>query len=158
MKKARGFTLIEIVIVVAIIGLLMVVLVPSITSAWKTNNMKAARLQAERIVKSIKVGILSGDIETSNTAKAYSTADGVKVDINPTLNCVNYIKGIDTLFDEPDTNEDLVDPTADNELAQDNIFKIAYDSTNEKIVVFRAEANTSKSISENAEWQLYYEQ
>ena len=89
MKKAKGFTLVEIVIVVAIIGLLMVVLVPSITSAWKTNTMKAARLQAERIVKSIKVGILSGDIETTDTPKVYSTT---KIEINPKLTAVNNIK------------------------------------------------------------------
>lgn len=155
MKKARGFTLVEIVIVVAIIGLLMVVLVPSITSAWKTNNMKAARLQAERVAKSIKVGILANDIDISTTERVYDEDDGVKVDINPKLNSVNNIKGIDTLFDLPDSNEDLEDPTSESK----GIFRIACDSDNgKKIIIFRADATIGGTIAENADWQLYYEQ
>jgi len=154
MKGKRGFTLIEIVIVVAIIGLLMVTLVPSITSSWKTNNMKAARLQAERVAKSVRVGIFAKDVKTSGSSKAYDEDDGEKVPINPTLNCVKDIIGIETLFDDPENNEDLVDTTDDNQ----GLFKIAYDSSNDKIIIFRAKADVTKTIDENNSWQLYYEQ
>ena len=54
----------------------------------------------------------------------------------------------------PDTNEDLIDPTSDDE----GLFKIAYDKTNEKIIIFRAAASEGGEITANSEWQLYYEQ
>jgi len=152
MKKNRGFTLVEIVIVIAIIGLLMVVLVPSITSAWKTNNMKAARLQAERVAKSIKVGILAGDIKTSSDKAEYGGYAKTNK-INPTLNPISYIGGINSLYDLPESNEDLMDITSEDEA----IMKIAYDSDNKKIVIFKAGADVKKSIDENVDYQLYYE-
>lgn len=146
MKKARGFTLVEIVIVVAIIGLLMVVLVPSISSSWKTNTMKAARLQAERIVKSIKVGVLAGDIELTTATIMYDEEDGEKICINNLKERLNHIAGIETLYDEPDSNQDLMDPTSNATTDEEKIFKVRCDYTNGKYTIEIYDADTGNKL------------
>ena len=141
MKKARGFTLVEIVIVVGIIGLLMMVLVPSVTSSFKTNTMKAARLQAERIAKSIRVGILSGDVKTATTSPTAYTSLVSTNTINATINYINYIGGIDTLYEidaTSKTNEDLIDPTSDAVSDALKTFKIKYNNSTKKIEIYNA--------------------
>lgn len=154
MKTQKGFTLIEIVIVIGIIGLLMVVLVPSITSSWNTNNMKAARLQAERVAKSIKVGILSGDI------KALSTTDPLYTELSPSneitmdKNYINYIGGIDTLYEidaATKTNEDLIDPTSKAETDALRSFRIRYKYPANKIEIYDADTGKILLYSEPIE-------
>ena len=133
MRRSKGFTLIEIVIVVGIIGLLMIVLVPSITSSWNTNVMKGARLQAERVAKSIRMGILSGDIQTSADYKIYISENGP---LNKSKNLVYDIEGIETLYENPKYNEELKVPSTDGTGETARWLRAAYVS--DKIQIWNA--------------------
>lgn len=49
----RGFTLIELIVVIAIIGVLSVIIVPSFTSAINNSKIGRAKIEMEEITKSI---------------------------------------------------------------------------------------------------------
>lgn len=90
-KNKKGFTLVEIMIVVAIIGLLAVIAIPTFQRA-RANSIESAKVNNIRIVDTaieqaaMKKGLLDGEaiaatdyyeyIAGANTAADLSSADG----------------------------------------------------------------------------------
>ena len=74
--KQKGFTLIELMIVVAIIGILAAVAIPAFMDYMKKGKQSEAQLQLNKIMKNSKAAY--------NTDSTYSTAT---TGITPTATC-----------------------------------------------------------------------
>ena len=88
----KGFTLIEMLVVIAIIAILVAIIVPTVTSA--TTKAKAATDAANlRSAKAVAViGVLDGSITQANsnttcTAAALKVPDKAKSDTSDTFSC-----------------------------------------------------------------------
>ena len=54
MKKKKGFTLIEVIIVIGLIGLLMLLVVPNLTKTFEESRKKTFTTQAQKLLKEVK--------------------------------------------------------------------------------------------------------
>lgn len=115
MKKEKGFTLVEIVIVIGIIGLLVGVLIPSITDNYQANKKRAAVIKAELLAKTLRMEILAENI----------------TDLDENIVDVTSLEKIGDAYPNKATNEDLVDTITDNKfhvkLADDLIYVYSKD-------------------------------
>ncbi len=89
MKKSnkKGFTLVELIVVIAIMAILAAVLVPTVTSKIKDANSSAAKSDISTLANSIQADVISHWADETNTTLVYIGANGaVKTDA---------IKGVD---------------------------------------------------------------
>lgn len=85
MKKSnkKGFTLVELIVVIAIMAILAAVLVPTVTSKVKEAKKSAAESDAQSIAKSLSLGIAEAvdgvttltQVEEILTAAGYTVTD-----------------------------------------------------------------------------------
>lgn len=83
MKKSnkKGFTLVELIVVIAIMAILAAVLVPTVTSKVKEAKKSAAESDAQSIAKSLSLGIAESEdaITTLDQVKTILTSAGYTV-------------------------------------------------------------------------------
>ena len=91
-RKTRGFTLVELMIVIAIIGLLITLLVPAVTKAFAI----IIKVQTERILKDIALGLetFRNDFGCYPPSKPYDAADATSGRMpDGASNLVYYLRG-----------------------------------------------------------------
>ena len=130
-KSKKGFTLVEIVIVIAIIGLLMIILIPSAINAFKNNRLQGARIKAQRVASSLEAGIGSGKVPLTQENAAALGIDTSKETLITTGTAtapvnIESVAGIKNLYNLPTNNDDLLDPLADSATVSDNNFRVYY--------------------------------
>lgn len=132
-KSKKGFTLVEIVIVIAIIGLLMIILIPSAINAFKNNRLQGAKIKAQRVAQSIEAGIGSGKIPLTQANADSIGATGTTLLINISSSApqpVSDVIGLSNIYNLPSNNDDLVDPLSVGVASDDaNYFRIYWVGT-----------------------------
>ena len=74
-KKQNGFTMIELMIGVAIVGTLSAVALPQLTKAQNTAKSSAARSTAINTAKDCSIAIIADDASSANVKKVDYTGD-----------------------------------------------------------------------------------
>lgn len=77
-KNKRGFTIVELVIVIAVIGILAAVLIPTFSGVVKNANETALKEEARNSVVSymaLNEGVFDKDIATADTEKGWTADD-----------------------------------------------------------------------------------
>lgn len=124
-KKKKGFTLIEMVAVVAIIGILAAILVPKVTGYMKEAKKTAVIDQARKVSQAYETAVMKGkhsgvvltntaagtggEIEKNTTMKSLiDGSDLTKIGTATVQQCINITKGADFTL----TTGDVLDTTS----------------------------------------------
>jgi len=67
LNSRKGFTLVELIIVIAILGIIALIAVPSLTNVQKSSQVNADIRTAEQIGKAVRIWLTDADINTANT-------------------------------------------------------------------------------------------
>ena len=78
-KEMNGFTLIELMVVVAIIGVLTAVGLPELNKAQARAHSSAAKQESVNAAKSCTIALIGGDANEINAADVAEVAAGVNV-------------------------------------------------------------------------------
>jgi type IV pilus assembly protein PilA len=80
-KKKKGFTLVELIIVIAIIAILIALAIPKFGTVIENSNQKADAATAKNIATIVAQGIADGTITTTGDEEVTSSTDvGKKLD------------------------------------------------------------------------------
>ena len=75
-KKINGFTMIELMVVVAIIGVLSSVALPALTSAQDRAKSSAAKQESVNAAKTCTIALISGDATENGNADVAAITSG----------------------------------------------------------------------------------
>lgn len=113
----KGFTLIETIMVIAILALLMLILVPNVISLINKNNIKSCQNLEASIKNAAKVYVANNKYQLGFSCNASETTSIVKIPIQD-------------LIDSGDLklqNDNLVNPKNNSTIKQDKEITVKYD-------------------------------
>lgn len=101
MKKSnkKGFTLVELIVVIAIMAILAAVLVPVVTNKIKDANVASQATTAENIAKTISLYLAEEATPTASGLKTALTNAGYTIEGTPTTGKTITITANDTKYD-----------------------------------------------------------
>ncbi len=101
MKKSnkKGFTLVELIVVIAIMAILAAVLVPTVTNKIKDANAASQATTAENIAKTISLHLAETADPTKTSLTTALTAAGYTVETTPSTGAFITIKTNNTTYD-----------------------------------------------------------
>lgn len=121
----NGFTLIETIMVIAILALLMLILVPNVISLINKNNIKSCQNLEASIKNAAKVYVTNNKYQLRFSCNASETTSIVKIPIQ------NLIDSGDLKLQ----NDNLVNPKNNSTIKQDKEITVKYDC-NKKIFTY----------------------
>ena len=121
----KGFTLIETVMVIAILALLMLILVPNVITLINKNNIKSCQNLEASIKNAAKVYVANNKYQLGFSCNASETTSIVKIPIQ------NLIDSGDLKLQ----NDNLVNPKNNSTIKQDKEITVKYDC-NKKIFTY----------------------
>ena len=121
----KGFTLIETIMVIAILALLMLILVPNVISLINKNNIKSCQNLEASIKNAAKVYVANNKYQLGFSCNASETTSIVKIPIQ------NLIDTGDLKLQ----NDNLVNPKNNSTIKQDKEITVKYDC-NKKIFTY----------------------
>lgn len=111
----KGFTLLEVILVVAILGVITLIIVPSVSSLLNKNKSE----QYENLKKSI-----------ISAAKMYVSDNRYDLGINCTNNIYQFTIELNKLVDAGDLSNPVIDPRDKSEIELSNVVNITYNCSN----------------------------
>ncbi len=121
----KGFTLIETIMVIAILALLMLILVPNVITLINKNNIKSCQNLEASIKNAAKVYVANNKYQLGFSCNASETTSIVKIPIQ------NLIDSGDLKLQ----NDNLVNPKNNSTIKQDKEITVKYDC-NKKIFTY----------------------
>lgn len=121
----KGFTLIETIMVIAILALLMLILVPNVITLINKNNIKSCQNLEASIKNAAKVYVAINKYQLGFSCNASETTSIVKIPIQ------NLIDSGDLKLQ----NDNLVNPKNNSTIKQDKEITVKYDC-NKKIFTY----------------------
>ena len=91
LKSKKGFTLVELIIVIAILGIIALIAVPSLTGVQKRSQVNADIRTAEQIGKTVRIWLTDADINTANTREGLIDGKYVELASNTLTDLSTYI-------------------------------------------------------------------
>lgn len=114
-NKKKGFTLIEMIVVVAIIAILVAIGVPQITKQINNSKKKADIANAKNIATAIQQKVANGDVTGLSSSYALVTTNFISADEMPAVKYNNtwkfvykYNSSDDTVYVGVTTNKDSI--------------------------------------------------
>ena len=71
LKSKKGFTLVELIIVIAILGIIALIAVPNLTGVQKRSQVNADIRTAEEIGKTVRIWLTDGNLNETRDREAY---------------------------------------------------------------------------------------
>ena len=118
----KGFTLIETIMVIAILALLMLILVPNVIVLINKNNTKSCHNLEDSIINATKMYVTNNKYELGFSCPSTDSTSNINVSIQ-------------TLLDSGDlklSTDKLTNPKNDSEIPLDTSVKVTYDCKNKE--------------------------
>ena len=128
LKSKKGFTLVELIIVIAILGIIALIAVPSLTGVQKRSQVNADIRTAEQIGKAVRVWLTDGNINETRAREAYIEGQYLELSAMDT----DTVTDADTQPNAKEGLEDYISLTYEPNLADYNFY---VGMMNNKVVV-----------------------